>query len=151
MTDQDQLCPRCGFSCSELPISPTVNGWPEDLPTPPPLPKCASPHPIGVCCSPFEIGEKLYWNMDMPDEDMAPPIMVVFKELVEIQSAHFALQNNKWIKEGEPTATIARVGVVRKFVFPRHKRLFGDLLNHDLEVAIKSLTPVDLWPVIELV
>jgi len=147
MTD---TCPRCGWAHSDQPVPTSVVDWPEDLPTPPPLPTEALPHPAGRCCSPFAIGDLLYWNCADALQD-GPPLRVLFKELVEIQGADYQLQDNKWVREGEPCPMIATVLVDNKAIYPCHVDLFGlELLDRELEVKIENLTPVTAWPVIEI-
>lgn len=144
----DEFCPRCGFTHGEI-MNLDLDGWPEHLPKPTEAPQMLQPHPVGVCCSPFKIGDKLFWDLDSADLDM-PPLRVVFKELVEIESAHFKLMDNKWIKETEPRASVAKIMVDKNAVYPCHESHLGELLDRDLEVKISSLTPVEKWPVLEI-
>ena len=127
-----------------------IKDWPAGLPTPPALPTDAQPHPVGVCCSPFEIGDALFWDLNGADGNM-PPLRVRFQELTSIQSAEFALIDNKWIKTGEPIAEIVSVVICQDSIYPCHRSLFPeDLFENDLEVLVTRLTLVDLWPVLEL-
>jgi hypothetical protein len=96
------------------------------------------------------IGQRLYWNMDYADPD-APPLRVVFKELVEIQSAIFSLHDNEWVKESEAKPTVVSVLVDPTGIYPQHEKIYGRaLLERPLDVQIESLTCEENWPVIEV-
>jgi hypothetical protein len=140
-------CPRCGFVTVDQPEGIRVD-TPSGLNVPP-LPPEALPHPVGVCCSPFEIGQKLFWNLDLVDPDM-PPVVAVFKELVTIKGADFKFVDEKWVQEGSPRATIAAIRIDKKSVHPCHEMLLDEVMERDLEVPVENLTAYERWPVLEV-
>jgi hypothetical protein len=143
-----EICPRCGFSCSDVEFSTEIKNWPNHLPTPPDLPKTAHPHPVGVCCSPYEVAQKLY--LVTPNKDIAP-LLVRFKLLTEIESANFKLEDNEWIQTGPPKAFMATVRVLPEGIFECHKTVYdSSFLEGDIEVPVTMLNKVETWPTIEV-
>jgi hypothetical protein len=109
-----------------------------------------NPHPLDGCNCPFDVGQRLYWDMDLSDPDL-PPLLVIFKELAEIQSAIYVLKDGEWVKEEDAKPTVASVVVDQNSIFPQHEALYGrDLLARPIDVMISALTPSDRWPVIEV-
>ena len=144
------ICPRCGWDCSEKPVTVNFEGWPDNIPTPPPLPpEAVQHHPIGVCPCPFEIGQKLYWDMDGADPDL-PPLLVMFKKMAEIECAHYEFLDGDWVRRTEPKPRLAVVRAVASGTFECHKELFGEALERELTVTFNSLTPEDHWPIYEV-
>lgn len=141
-------CPRCGFISVKAEGGIKIEGLPADTKLPP-LPSSAQPHPVGVCCSPYEIGQKLYWNLDLADPDM-PPVQVLFKELVSIEGANFNLVEGKWVQDGRPRAAICAVKIDKKTVHPCHAPILDEVVERDLEVPVENLTAIERWPVLEI-
>jgi hypothetical protein len=141
-----EACERCGWIHAPT-EQPQIVNWPEDIPSPPPLPALINPHPIGRCCSPFAIGDALYWDMAGANPDL-PPLKVRFTELTEIGGPSYHVENDEWVLDEEPKAITAEIVVVKEDVLQEHVMLFGCALHNPFLVKIENLTPLARWPVL---
>lgn len=143
------ICTRCGWDCSlEYQLPDKIEGWPSDLPCPPLPPEFVINHPE-VCPSPFEVGEKLYWDLDGEDPH-GPPLLVRFKKLEEIASGDFTLKEGKWVRISEPSAYLAVVRAEPEGIQPSHEETYGEVLMQDMIVMISGLTAASRWPALEI-
>jgi hypothetical protein len=141
------ICKRCGWRCDEQ-----EPRWMQDdegqlvkLPV-----EMTTPHTRDECNSPYVVGQTLYWDMDLVDPDL-PPIRVVFKEVVEFESAVFVLHQSEWVKERDARASVVSVLVDMKAVYPQHEKIYGrEILEKPIDVKVESLHPVETWPMIEV-
>ena len=145
---EDMTCSRCGFFLEGEVALVEIEGWPVGV-AHPPLPVEAHPHPAGVCCSPFKIGDMLWWDLDLLEQDL-PPLRVFFKTLTSIESPEFKLESGEWVQRGVRRAEKALVQVVKSSVYPCHEDLLGIASTEAIEVYVSGLTPLDRWPVLEV-
>ena len=140
-------CERCGWEqdSNDPPAPPEIEGWPEFLPPPPPLPDLGSPHPVGVCPSPWKIGDVLYYDMAGGFPDL-PPIRAYFAGINSFSSPSYYLDGDSWVVE-EPGYALngAKIILDKKSVHP-DLPYTGD--ETGMVVLFANLTAAERWPVI---
>lgn len=138
-------CDRCGWDQdpNEIRLPPEIEGWPEELPPPPPLPNLGPPHPTGVCPSPFEIGEQVWWDVAEACPDL-PPIRGFFAGLHSFNSPSYTLEDGAWVVRGTGYGLAGAWLIVDKSsVLPGHP----EFDEGKLAVRFNDLTSVGRWPV----